>query len=75
MTTPSTTAIGDKAETQVVVKKVPGRLTRVLNVTGLALVVVVLIVLPHNMKNYGVFVLSLWALYAIAAQGLNLTLG
>jgi branched-chain amino acid transport system permease protein len=35
----------------------------------------VLIVLPHGLKSYGIYLLSLWALYAIAAQGLNLTLG
>jgi branched-chain amino acid transport system permease protein len=34
-----------------------------------------LIVLPLGLKNYGIYLLSLWALYAIAAQGLNLTLG
>lgn len=35
----------------------------------------VLVALPLGLKNYGVYLLSLWALYAIAAQGLNLTLG
>jgi branched-chain amino acid transport system permease protein len=36
---------------------------------------VVLAVLPLGLKSYGIYLLSLWALYAIAAQGLNLTLG
>jgi branched-chain amino acid transport system permease protein len=38
-------------------------------------VLAVLLVLPLGLRNYGVYLLSLWALYAIAAQGLNLTLG
>lgn len=31
--------------------------------------------LPLGLRGYGVYLLSLWALYAIAAIGLNLTLG
>jgi branched-chain amino acid transport system permease protein len=34
-----------------------------------------LVLLPLGLRNYGIYLLSLWALYAIAAQGLNLTLG
>jgi branched-chain amino acid transport system permease protein len=75
MTTRLSDVIGDTDEEQVIVKKAAGRFIRASNMIGLVLVVVALIVLPHNMKKYGVYILSLWALYAIAAQGLNLTLG
>jgi len=37
--------------------------------------VLVLLLLPYGLKNYGVYLLALWAIYAIAALGLNLTLG
>ncbi len=42
---------------------------------ALAAILAVAILAPLGLKNYGVYLLSLWALYAIAAQGLNLTLG
>lgn len=35
----------------------------------------VLVALPLGLKNYGVYLLSLWAVFAAAALGLNLTLG
>lgn len=35
----------------------------------------VLLLLPHALKSYGIYLLSLWAVYAVAAMGLNLTLG
>jgi len=35
----------------------------------------VLVALPLGLKNYGVYLLSLWAVFAVAALGLNLTLG
>jgi len=41
----------------------------------LALLAVVLLSLPHGLKNYGVYLLTLWTLFAAAALGLNLTLG
>ena len=41
---------------------------------GLA-VLVALLVLPFGLKNYGIYVLSLWLIYSVAAMGLNLTLG
>ncbi|MDJ0947544.1 MAG: branched-chain amino acid ABC transporter permease [Alphaproteobacteria bacterium] len=40
-----------------------------------AAVLAVLIALPHGLKSYGIYLLSLWAVYAMAAMGLNLTLG
>jgi len=67
--------VGDEDEAQVIVKKTPRKIARTSKIIGLVLVVVALIVLPHSMKNYGVYLLSLWVLYAIVAQGLNLTLG
>jgi branched-chain amino acid transport system permease protein len=43
---------------------------------GIALAALaILISLPHALKSYGIYLLSLWVIYAIAAQGLNLTLG
>jgi len=38
-------------------------------------VLAVLCVLPFGLKNYGIYILSLWLVYSIAAMGLNLTLG
>jgi branched-chain amino acid transport system permease protein len=49
-------------------------MNRVAWVVALA-VLAALIALPFGLKNYGLYLLSLWALYAMAAQGLNLTLG
>jgi branched-chain amino acid transport system permease protein len=34
-----------------------------------------LVVLPFGLRNYGVYLLSQWAIFVIAALGLNLTLG
>ena len=34
-----------------------------------------LIVMPWGLRNYGIYLLSLWAVSTIAAMGLNLTLG
>jgi len=51
---------------------VNARTTRAL---ALAAVIATAIIVPLGLKNYGIYLLSLWALYAIAAQGLNLTLG
>lgn len=42
---------------------------------ALALVVVALLVAPLTLRNYGLLLLSTWAVYTIAVQGLNLTLG
>lgn len=39
------------------------------------LLIVLVAVLPLGLRNYGLYLLSLWAVYAIAAIGLNLTLG
>ncbi|MEN9559442.1 MAG: hypothetical protein RLZZ502_653 [Pseudomonadota bacterium] len=35
----------------------------------------VLLVLPHQLKSYGLYLLTLWLVYIIAAFGLNLTVG
>ena len=42
---------------------------------GLAAIIIVLLVLPNYVGNYFQFVISLWAVTAIAAQGLNLMMG
>lgn len=46
-----------------------------LTLTGLVLLAAVLILLPLELKRYGRYIMSLWAVMAIAAIGLNLTLG
>ncbi len=35
----------------------------------------VLLLLPHYLKNYGVYLLSYWMVFVIATMGLNLTVG
>ncbi len=42
---------------------------------GLAAVIVFLVAAPFFLKPYGIYLLSMWAVTAIAASGLNLTLG
>jgi branched-chain amino acid transport system permease protein len=41
----------------------------------LLLALAALIAAPHFLKNYGVYLLTLWLVYIIAAMGLNLTVG
>lgn len=43
----------------------------------LALVVglVIMVLLPLGLKNYGIYLLTLWCVYSITAMGLNLTVG
>src|SRR3954471_19748764 len=43
-------------------------------VAGLA-IIIALIAAPFGLKPYGIYILTLWAVLAIAAIGLNLTLG
>ena len=40
-----------------------------------ALAAIALVVAPHHMKNYGIYLLSYWLVFVIAAMGLNLTVG
>ncbi|MES2978520.1 MAG: branched-chain amino acid ABC transporter permease [Pseudomonadota bacterium] len=40
-----------------------------------ALVLVLLLVVPQYLKNYGVYLLSYWLVFIIATMGLNLTIG
>ena len=42
---------------------------------GLIVVIIALLLAPQLVGSYSLFVLSLWAITAIAAQGLNLTMG
>ena len=46
-----------------------------LTTTALAICALALIAAPLLLKNYGVYLLSLWTIYVIAAMGLNLMLG
>ena len=50
-------------------------LSRLLALVGVALGAGLLIALPFGLGRYGLYILSLWAVMAIAAMGLNLTLG
>jgi branched-chain amino acid transport system permease protein len=42
---------------------------------GLAAAVVALALIPLGLKNYGIYLMTLWCVYVIAAMGLNLTVG
>jgi branched-chain amino acid transport system permease protein len=42
---------------------------------GLAVAMVAIALLPFGLKSYGVYLMTLWAIYIMAAMGLNLTLG
>ncbi len=48
---------------------------RLITIIASLAVLALLVVLPFNLKNYGIYILSLWMVYSIAAMGLNLTLG
>jgi branched-chain amino acid transport system permease protein len=50
-------------------------MSRALPAAALALAGIVLLVLPHLLRPYGVYLISAWAVFSIAAIGLNLTLG
>lgn len=39
------------------------------------LAAVVLLIVPHGLKNYGIYLLSYWLVFIIATMGLNLTVG
>jgi len=49
--------------------------SRFLTTAALAICALALIAAPLLLKNYGVYLLSLWTIYVIAAMGLNLMLG
>ncbi|HEY6722257.1 MAG TPA: branched-chain amino acid ABC transporter permease, partial [Burkholderiales bacterium] len=42
---------------------------------GLAVILVALALAPLVLKNYGIYLLTLWCVYVMAAMGLNLTVG
>jgi branched-chain amino acid transport system permease protein len=42
---------------------------------GLGLLVIGLALAPMGLKNYGIYLLTLWCIYVIAGMGLNLTVG
>jgi branched-chain amino acid transport system permease protein len=48
---------------------------RKLTVTLIALIAIVLIAVPPFLKNYGVYLFSLWLVFVVATMGLNLTVG
>jgi len=42
---------------------------------GLAVILVALALAPLVLKNYGIYLLTLWCVYVMAVMGLNLTVG
>ena len=48
---------------------------KALHLLAAAAVAAALLVLPHFLKNYGIYLLSYWLIYIIATMGLNLTVG
>ena len=48
---------------------------KLLAVGTLSLAAAFLLIAPLGLKNYGIFIMSMWAVMTIAAIGLNLTLG
>ena len=42
---------------------------------GVALALVLLALAPLGLKNYGIYLLTLWCVYVMAGMGLNLTVG
>ena len=42
---------------------------------GILAFVVALALAPLGLKNYGVYLLTLWCVYVMAGMGLNLTVG
>jgi branched-chain amino acid transport system permease protein len=49
--------------------------TKPLTLVAIAVSVLALLVVPHFLKNYGVYLLSYWLVFIIATMGLNLTVG
>jgi len=51
------------------------RILRFLGLVILAIVIIALLIAPKYLGNYGLYLLSFWAVTTIAVQGLNLTMG
>lgn len=50
-------------------------MNRALQVLLLLAAIVAIYLLPGGLKNYGIYILTLWAVYVMAGMGLNLTVG
>lgn len=48
---------------------------RMIGIGAVVIAVIALLLAPYGLRNYGLVLLCLWAIYTIAVQGLNLTLG
>ena len=46
-----------------------------LGLVALALACIAIALAPLGLKNYGIYILTLWAVYVLAGMGLNLTVG
>jgi branched-chain amino acid transport system permease protein len=44
-------------------------------IIGLGIALIALVLAPLGLKNYGIYLLTLWCVYVMAAMGLNLTVG
>jgi branched-chain amino acid transport system permease protein len=64
-----------EVEGRTVISHATGRFWQLAKYVALAAFVLWLIILPQNASRYGLTLISLWAIFTIAAQGLNLTLG
>jgi len=49
--------------------------TRSAFVIAMAVILLVLLVVPHLLKSYGVYLLTYWLVFILAVMGLNLTVG
>jgi branched-chain amino acid transport system permease protein len=50
-------------------------MTRLLKPAILIAALLAIYLLPANLKNYGLYIVTLWSIYVIAGMGLNLTVG
>jgi len=77
MSNPSTASpkLTDARQGRQLVRQQSSRAWQLAGGSALVLVVVALLAAPLALRNYGLLLLSTWAVYTIAVQGLNLTLG
>ena len=50
-------------------------MTRTSKLVAIALILLALVVAPHFLKSYGVYLLTYWMVFILATMGLNLTVG
>lgn len=75
MSTPPTSNLNSTIQGSQINKQQSNRGWQIAGGLLLALIVAGLLLAPLALRNYGLLLLSTWAVYTIAVQGLNLTLG